>query len=63
MRENEYTLFWLSGQSETVYGFDIEDAFFKAGYAPCALVALDFYTEGNTSDEWEFIDNNWEEKK
>lgn len=40
-----FELHWLDGKVEIVKGFDIADAFSKAGLGRGALPALDFYKE------------------
>jgi len=47
----EFTLFWLTGQSEIVKGTDITDAVNKH-YGGGAMNALDFWSHGDTRDNW-----------
>ena len=47
-----FTLYWLTGDKEIVYGRDIAEAFTKAGYSSGALRALDFYSSGDTTDQY-----------
>jgi len=49
-----FTLFWLDGKSEIVTGDSPADAMNKAGYGNGALRALDFYSEGDKREEWEW---------
>jgi flavin-binding protein dodecin len=45
MKKKTFKLHWLTGQSEVVNGYDIADAFSKAGYGAGAVRALDWYEE------------------
>jgi hypothetical protein len=40
-----YILHWLDGKEEEVQGYDIADAFRRAGYGGGAINALDYYEE------------------
>lgn len=40
-----FTLYWLDGLTEQIFGYDIADAFRRAGYGAGALKALDYYEE------------------
>ena len=57
----EFTLFWLTGNSEVIKGTDIADAFRRAGYGEGALRALDFYSAGNVANEhvWDKENRTW----
>lgn len=46
-----FTLYWLTGDKETVQGMDIADAVRRSGYGGGAMAALDFWEEG-TSENW-----------
>ncbi len=50
----EFTLFWLNGKSEIVYGVEIEQAI--ASTAKKGKVV--YYTEGNTLNDYEYIKSN-----
>ena len=39
----KYKLYWLDGTTEIVEGYDIADAFRRAGYGEGAIVILDYY--------------------
>lgn len=41
----KFRLHWLSGKNEDVEGYDIADAFRRAGYGGGAINALDYYEE------------------
>lgn len=47
VRERTFHLFWLGSnkEPETVKGYDIADAFSKAGYGGGAIRALDYYKD------------------
>lgn len=61
---NEYTLFWLTGNAEIVEGDDIASAMNGAGYGAGALRALDFYSEGDKRNdyEWDKEKRTWKSK-
>jgi hypothetical protein len=50
----KFTLYWRDGKSEVVRGKDIANAMNRAGYGAGALGALDFYTNGDSR-----ADNQW----
>lgn len=55
-----FTLFWLNGQREVVYGSDAANAMNNAGYSSGALRALDFYKEGDSKAySWDKESRNW----
>ena len=60
----EYTLFWLTGESEIVNGNTLHEAMNNAGYSIGAIRALDFYTEGDQRENWEWYKEkrNWYKK-
>jgi len=41
----KFELHWLSGDVEIISGYDIADAFMKAGYGGGSMNALDYYKE------------------
>jgi hypothetical protein len=43
-----YTLYWRTGDKETVQGCNIAEAMTLAGYSGGAVRALDFYTDNET---------------
>jgi hypothetical protein len=59
---NTYTLFWLTGQSETVKGSDVASAMNNAGYGAGSIPALDFHAEGDIRDDyvWNKEDRSWD---
>jgi hypothetical protein len=61
----EYTLFWLTGQSEIVKGNAPHEAMNSAGYGGGAVRALDFYSEGDKRKEyqWDKEKRTWQSKK
>lgn len=58
---NEFTLFWRTGESETVKGETIAKAMASAGYSAGALKALDFYGAGNIRNHyvWDYEKKTW----
>jgi len=57
----EFTLFWLTGESEIIEGKNIQEAMNSAGYGQGSLGALDFFKEGSVSDDYTWIQklHNW----
>jgi hypothetical protein len=45
-----FTLFWIDGKKEIIRGDSITSAFTSAGYGRGAMIALDFYAEGESDD-------------
>lgn len=45
MEKKTFILHWITGDDETIYGYDIADAFRRAGYGGGAIRALDWYEE------------------
>lgn len=43
-----FTLFWMNGQREVVFGHTAADAMSGAGYSSGALAALDFWKAGDS---------------
>lgn len=41
----KYKLYWLDEKTEIIEGYDIVDAFNRAGIGRGALLALDYYEE------------------
>lgn len=52
MSERTFTLFWKDGKKEEVKGDTIASAFNNAGYGRGAMAALDFFKDGETTEEW-----------
>jgi|688.fasta_scaffold1212527_1 hypothetical protein len=53
-----FILHWLgSSEPETIKGYDIADAFRRAGYGDGALAALDYYEEDDFRDLMEQLEN------
>lgn len=50
MKEKTFKLYWLDGSTEIVKGYDIADAFRKAGYGGGAIRALDYHKEIKEED-------------
>lgn len=57
----EFTLFWLTGESEIVKGNDVANAMTLAGFGGGAVRALDFYANGDKRNEyvWNEEIRNW----
>lgn len=57
----EFTLFWLTGESEIVKGNDVANAMTLAGFGGGAVRALDFYANGDKRNEyvWNGEIRNW----
>lgn len=57
----EFTLFWLTGESEIVKGSDVANAMTLAGFGGGAVRALDFYANGDKRNEyvWNEEIRNW----
>lgn len=53
--EKTFTLFWLYGNSELIHGESIADAMTKAGYGNGAIRALDFHSEGDKRDQYQWV--------
>ena len=58
MEEKTYTLFWLTGDTQIVKGYDPASAMNNAGIGSGALRVLDFYGEGDIRARY-----NWNAKK
>lgn len=41
----KYKLYWLDGKTEIIEGYDVADAFNRAGIGCGALSVLDYYEE------------------
>lgn len=55
-----FTLYWLDGKREVVYGRDCADAMNRAGYGYGALRALDVWVDGNDKDfSWDAESRKW----
>lgn len=52
MKNKMFILHWLHGKTEEISGYDIADAFSKAGYGGGALGALDYYEEIPSTDKF-----------
>ena len=65
MEEKIFTLFWLTGKTQIVKGYDPASAMNNAGIGAGALRALDFYSEGDIQKEWIWDKEvrNWEKAK
>lgn len=59
--DNQYTLFWLTGESQLISGITPTDAFNNNGIGNGALRALDFWSEGDkrNSYEWDKSTRSW----
>lgn len=62
---NEFTLFWLTGETQIVKGLDISNAMNNAGIGNGALRALDFYSSGDKRNEyvWNKSNRGWDKIK
>lgn len=62
MEKKTFTLFWLTGKSELVTGYDASTAMNNAGIGAGALRAMDFYAEGDKLNEytWDERARSWE---
>jgi uncharacterized protein (DUF934 family) len=57
-----YTLFWLDGKKELIRGDSITEAY-NAEYNPDAIIALDFWTEGESDDyRYDTMELRWKLK-
>jgi len=54
----KFTLWWLNGNREVVSGRTLNDAMNRAGYAHGAVMALDFYSRGD-SDKFVRGEQSW----
>lgn len=65
MKEKTFTLFWLTGKTQIVKGYDAADAMRKAGIGGGALRVMDFYAEGDKRNEyaWDGGARSWEKIK
>lgn len=50
--ERVFTLYWLTGETQTVSGPDIATAMNNAGIGAGALGVLDFHAEGTPDPDW-----------
>lgn len=53
-----FTLFWLTGEYQLVEGVDIANAMNMAGIGNGALRALDFWANGDESENYEWDNDN-----
>lgn len=58
--EKTFHIYWRNGKKEKVVGYDIADAFAKAGYGGGAINAVDFYKQGEDTYEWNAEEKKWE---
>ena len=58
----EFTIFWLTGDTEIVEGDSISEAFKSAGYSGGAINAIDFYSPEDVRNdyEWNAKNHTWE---
>lgn len=61
MDKKEYTLFWLTGETQIVTGSSPSEAMNNAGIGQGALRALDFYSEGDkrANYTWDKDKRSW----
>lgn len=52
--ERTFTLFWLTGDAQLIYGPNISTAMNNAGIGAGALSALDFYAAGDITDQYDW---------
>jgi hypothetical protein len=62
MKIKEFTLFWLTGNSEIVEGIDIANAMNNSGIGNGALRALDFHEKGDVREKyiWKKEKRSWD---
>jgi hypothetical protein len=62
MKEKTYTIFWLTGETQQIKGYDAASAFNNAGIGQGALRAVDFYLEGIEIKDyvWSKENHTWE---
>jgi len=53
-----FTLFWLTGEYEILKGKTLSEAMNNAGYGLGSLRALDFYANGDETNNWK-----WDKEK
>lgn len=60
----EYTLFWLTGETQIVKGINPSDAMNNAGIGNGALRAMDFWHPGDVRDHyiWDKENRTWKSK-
>ena len=60
MKNNIYTLYWRTGDRETVSGTDPATAMTMAGYGGGSLGALDFFARGDNKEyTWNSEKREW----
>jgi len=64
MKVKEFTLFWLTGDSQIITGTDIANAMNSAGIGNGALRALDFHAKGDVREKyiWNRENRTWDNK-
>jgi len=64
MKKKIFTLFWLTGDSQIVEGYDIANAITSAGYGGGAMGALDFWSPGDKREDyvWNKEAHTWRSK-
>ncbi len=62
MENKTYTIFWLTGQTQLVIGYDAVSAMNNAGIGAGAVRAIDFYAEGDKTSEykWNSESRSWD---
>lgn len=62
MQTIDFTLFWLTGETQLVSGVDIASAMNNEGISNGALRALDFYAEGKQQNNynWNRANRSWD---
>lgn len=57
-----FTLFWLTGEAQLIYGPDTRTAMNNAGIGAGALSVLDFYAVGDVTDQytWNSETHRWD---
>ena len=65
MEKKTFTIFWLTGDSQIVRGYDAQTAMSNAGIGAGALPAMDFYADGDIRDKyiWDAIARTWKRIK
>ena len=61
MSDHTYVLYWQHGKKEHVQGDCIANAMTSAGYGAGAVSALDFFSDVQDEDDWEWNTDvyNW----
>jgi hypothetical protein len=63
--DKQYTIFWLTGETQVIEGDTPAHAFNNAGIGAGALRAVDFYREGTKTEDyiWDKDNHSWKKIK